>query len=1290
MSGPPPGPVLAHLDRVKRLAQYPNQASRLRGSIMSRSNIRNFFFAALPVALVMIAFLSNARTSARSKPAAAPAKLGAQHLKPTVASMLSHQPFSFEENKGQTDPRVKFIARSPGAMIFVSPTELTFRLDPASDKPRGASPREELEHYQNGSKQAKRALASMGAAVRMRLVRANPQAEISGMEPLGSRSNYFIGNDPAKWHRGIKSYRRIRLRNVYPGIDVIYYGDGGRLEYDLLVAPHGDPSRVQFEFEGADHTRVEPNGDVLLSTAAGAIELHKAVVYQERDGKRREIDSHYTLGLEGKGSTATVAIKLASYDHDRPIVIDPTFNVPFSTIYGGGGQDQFSDGDIDPNRNVYAAGQSSSTDFPVTAGAFQTTFGGGVDAVVVKFDSTGAPLASTYVGGTGFDSANAIWVTSTSAFVVGTTFSVNFPVTDGSKLNLGKSTTNSDAFLFKISTDLSSLTASTLIGGSASDQGNALTTDSLGHAIVAGTTFSVDFPTTAGVVQPTINLGKSTGASDMFITIRDPITLAATASTLVGGSGNDSGSGVAFYSIDNTVFVGGSTSSTDLPETIGGFQSALPGNQAGAIIHLPIDLSKIIGATYFGGTATNVPQPSTTFFSINSVAVNASGKGLASGGALVGFAASSNETDIPNIGGGTLASPNGATDTFGVAGQMTWDLKTLKFLAAPEGSGSSQLRHVVYDSNGDLFAAGSATSKDFLGINAVQKPAGGSVRIAVTGSAPFASQLFDPKLGSVTNTAGVFKDNSTLLLGLSLGGLVQAPVSGGSTPIGNLTNPFVNGLAVDPTNNNRLYVTFFDPSSSSSKFYVSTDGGTTWNSVPNTSDFPAKSFFNEPLVDDTGDPLVLAGGNLFREDLVTTHWDRLGPPTMTQIFDWSLNPVRDSDIAAISIISGLWTSTDGSTFNNVQNKTGVYITAKIGPDGNLYVADTNGATPLLISSDFGKTFNNGGLEPGVIIRSMATSPVLVNGNVEVHVLVASQSGPGETEQEFSADGGMTFQKDSTPGSGFPSLSFTSSLPPFDTFSPDGSKVFAGGATNSDETIFDWDPEGNSILSSTIGGSSDDFADFILAFFGVTPEQLLAIMGGSTSSSDFPVPLPASVPGPLAAAAQSQLKGIANGVLVAIAEESATATSTASMSPTASASSSPSASASPTATATVTATKTATATATATPTSTPTATPGARISVPTKPITLKAKAGHSKSKHLKVKNVGTAPLDVSSTGLTAPLSSSGGGMVAPNQSTTITVTDSPTKGGSMAKQTLKILSNDPTKPEVDIQVTGNAP
>jgi hypothetical protein len=424
---------------------------------MSSSTIRNSFFVGLSVLSSIIVCLSSALSVQPTKPDAVVAKAKAMHLKPMAASALSRQPFSFEENRGQTDARVKFIARSPGAMVFISPAEITFRLDPAPRDPSGVLPR---DLYDRGMKLTQ-GLTPTCAAVRMRLVGANPRAEISGLEPLASRSNYFIGIDPAKWHSGIKSYRKVRMRNVYPGIDVVYYGKLGRLEYDLIVGPHSDPSRVRFEFEGADGTHVAPNGDVVLNTVAGAVELHKAVVYQKREGKRSEIDSHYTLGHRGNGRSASVTIKLASYKRDVPVVIDPgvQFTVPISTIYGGSGLDQFRDGDVDASGNIYVAGQSSSTDFPTTVGAYQTTNGGSVDAVVVKFDPAGTPLASTFVGGSGFDSANAIWVTSTSAFVVGTTFSPNSPVTDGSKLNRGKSTTNSDAFLLNISAGLDKLNA---------------------------------------------------------------------------------------------------------------------------------------------------------------------------------------------------------------------------------------------------------------------------------------------------------------------------------------------------------------------------------------------------------------------------------------------------------------------------------------------------------------------------------------------------------------------------------------------------------------------------------------------------------------------------------------------------------------------------------------------------------------------------------------------------------------------------------------------------------------
>ena len=540
---------------------------------------------------------------------------------------------------------------------------------------------------------------------------------------------------------------------------------------------------------------------------------------------------------------------------------------------------------------------------------------------------------------------------------------------------------------------------------------------------------------------------------------------------------------------------------------------------------------------------------------------------------------------------------------------MTADLSALEFIAGPPGSGFSQVLSVKFDLSGDLFAAGSATSKDFPGINPVQNPAGGSCYIATTGSSTFASELFNTEVASIDVQAGVFQDNSTVLFATSPGGLAQAPASGSSfTRIGNLKNPSVNGLAVDPTNNMNLFVTYFDPNSLSSKFDQSTDGGMTWNPVVNMSDFPSNSFFNEPLVDSTGDPSVLAGGSLFRFNQTTTHWNRLGPSNMNHVFDRDQN----SDLAAIDAVTGLWTSTDGgTTFKNVQNNTFDFTAVRLAANGSLLLgngaAASNGMNPLLISPDAGVTLANGGLPTGVTIRAMATSPVLVNGKAEVSVLAAPQSGPGEIRLGFSADGGMTFVKDKILR--FPSFSLTSSLPPFVKFSPDGSKVFAGGPTNADATIFDWDPEGNDIFSSTFGGSSDDFA---YAIFGVSSQealQALAILCGSSSSLDFPI---WSGPQLRAAAAQSQLKGIANGVLVEIAE------------------------ASPTATPTATATFTATATATTSPTATATPQAGT-VSITPNPVNLgTAKMGKSKTKKVTIKNTSSkiSKINVTVTGETA--------------------------------------------------------
>src|SRR3989441_8952332 len=228
--------------------------------------------------------------------------------------------------------------------------------------------------------------------LRMRLVGANPAAEISGLEELPGKSNYFIGNDPKKWHTNVPNYARVKYRNLYPGIDLVYYGNQRQLEYDFVVRPGANPSRIVLGVQGADRLEVDAQGDLVLHTAVGPIRQRKPVIYQEIDGDRKEIPGAYVL--TGRHQ---VGFRVAAYDASQPLVIDPV--LVYSTYLGGSGLDQGFGIAVDASGNAYVTGVTASTDFPTTPGALHRNCVVSRKGVVLEVHPTGSKHDySTYIG----------------------------------------------------------------------------------------------------------------------------------------------------------------------------------------------------------------------------------------------------------------------------------------------------------------------------------------------------------------------------------------------------------------------------------------------------------------------------------------------------------------------------------------------------------------------------------------------------------------------------------------------------------------------------------------------------------------------------------------------------------------------------------------------------------------------------------------------------------------------------------------------------------------------------
>lgn len=486
-------------------------------------------------------------------------------------------PISFESNQGQLDNSVKFFSHGNGYGLYLSAAEATFILSkvrhpPATAGGADSKPRHPLASV-SGSDSKPTSVMSM------KLADANPNAEVEGLDRLGGVSNYFIGNDPAQWRANIPNYGRVRVRAVYPGIDIIYYGHGRQLEYDLVVAPGADLNAIRLEFRGARKLRLSPQGDILLKSHGGDILMRSPNVYQEVDGQKIPVRGAFV-----RVGKKQIGFRVEGYDPSKPLTIDPTLTLAYSTLLGGSNTDFGVSIAVDSAGNAYVTGKTYSTNFPLQ-NAFQSTMSGtsveAYDAFVSKLSADGSSLIySTYLGGSdNNEDCDGIAVDSAgNAYVMGVTMSNNFPTTANALQPTSvQGNFIRQVFVSKLSASGSSLLYSTYLSTTNSTElpKGGIAVDAFGNAYVTGTTDSPSFPVKNAFQSAFVNGGDSA-----FITKLD--TTASGADSLVyssylgGATGfpSDSEGNSVAVDANGNAYIAGITEDPNFP-TRNAFQPAI-------------------------------------------------------------------------------------------------------------------------------------------------------------------------------------------------------------------------------------------------------------------------------------------------------------------------------------------------------------------------------------------------------------------------------------------------------------------------------------------------------------------------------------------------------------------------------------------------------------------------------------------------------------------------------------------------------------------------------------------
>lgn len=615
--------------------------------------------------------------------------------KARVLQAYAKLPLSFEANQGQTNKQVKFLTRGNGYSVFLTPTEAVLSLRQTQKSSTATQPAVKL----TGKTQT--------SVIRLQLVGSNPTAQVKGLKQLPGKSNYLTGKDASKWHTDIAHYAKVQYQAVYPGIDLVYYGNQGQLEYDFVVAPGANPQNIKFRVAGASRLEIDQQGNLLLHTQKGVIRQHRPIIYQQINGQKKAVAGSYVLvGQE-------VGFKVGAYNHTQPLVIDPVLS--YSTYLGGSGIEDSTGIALDYQGNVYVKGETNSTDFPIK-NALDSTLSRD-DAFITKLNPSASGAASliysTYLGGSNEEDSSGLNTIAVdyrgNAYITGLTFSTDFPTTENAFSR--QLSGFGDAYVTKLNATGNRLLYSTYLAGSTVnglDRTSAIAVDLQGNIYVAGTTTSTDFPTTESAFDRTfgapsdgfvtkINPAKSGKASLVYSTY-----LGGTIESIFGSDINDNALSIAVDFREN-VYVTGRTNSTDFPIK-NGFATSLNGSEDGFVTKIntrAFGAASLVYSSYLGGSMEDGG---------NAIAIDLQGNAYLTG--------STRSTDFPikNAFDNTF---NGYYDTFvAKINPAKSGNASLVYSTYLGGSSTDDAYGIAVDLQGNAYVVGETQSSDFPTRNA--------------------------------------------------------------------------------------------------------------------------------------------------------------------------------------------------------------------------------------------------------------------------------------------------------------------------------------------------------------------------------------------------------------------------------------------------------------------------------------------------------------------------------------------------------------------------------------------